>query len=96
MADAHNPRAHVRTLRLTVQDCCLARCSRIEADKYVVVPGSVQFNDIVKLERRRRIAGKRAAVASGGNVSGTKQLFDRSTLLFFKAGGTGPLTHLWL
>ena len=60
------------------------RCSRIEADKYVVVPGSVQFTEIVKLERRRRIAVKRTAGASGGNLSGTKQLFERSKLLFFK------------
>ena len=61
------------------------RCSRIEADKYVVVPGSVQFTEIVKLERRRRIAVKRSASASGGNISGTKHLFERSKLLFFKA-----------
>ena len=88
--------AYVWTLRLTAHECCLARCSRIEADKYVVVPGSVQFNDIVKLERRRRISVKRAAVASGGNLSGSKQLFERSTLLFFKAGHTQLLTRLLL
>ena len=62
----------------------------------MVVPGSVQFNDIVKLERRRRISVKRAAVASGGNLSGSKQLFERSTLLFFKAGNTQLLTRLLL
>lgn len=52
----------------------------------MVVPGSVQYTEIVKLERRRRIAVMRAASASGGNVSGTKQLFERSKLLFFKVG----------
>lgn len=79
-----------------MREWCLARCSRIEADKYVVVPGSVQFNDIVKLERRRRISVKRAAVASGGNLSGSKQLFERSTLLFFKAGHAQLPTRLSL
>ena len=50
------------------------------------MPGSVQYTEIVKLERRRRIAVMRAANASGGNVGGTKQLFERSKLLFFKVG----------
>ena len=38
----------------------------------MVVPGSVQYTEIVKLERRRRIAVMRAASASGGNVSGSR------------------------
>ncbi|KAK9834881.1 hypothetical protein WJX81_006129 [Elliptochloris bilobata] len=70
------------------------KCSRIEEDKYVVVPGSVQFTEIVKLERRRRIAVKRSASAGGGNVSGPKQLFERSKLLFFK-GKCTPLRFEW-